>query len=85
MHKYGRVFIPKRHALSSHICYQKPERGADILTLEISRAVKSWHRMLDDGNDKKYCTTRKEFQFGKIEKKLQTCGTVAVLQREHIE
>lgn len=41
--------------------------------------------MLDDGNDKKYCTTRKEFQFGKIEKKLQTCGTVAVLQREHIE
>lgn len=57
---------------------QKEEQIFYLNLHEVSRAVKSWHRMLDDGNDKKYCTTRKEFQFGKIEKKLLTCGTVAV-------
>lgn len=57
---------------------QKEEQIFCLNLHEVSRAVKSWHRMLDDGNDKKYCTTRKEFQFGKIEKKLLTCGTVAV-------
>lgn len=81
MHHNGRVFTPQEACSQFSQMLSEARKRSRYFDLiyrkyleQSNHGIECWMM----GMIKKYCTKRKEFQFGKTEKNLQKCGPVAV-------